>query len=91
MRQNKKMNGDLYGQKYFEEHEFSYRDENREDIKRILELLKVKKSDKVLEFLSSPNNQPNFPYFGSLLGKVLIFRKIIIREKPIVNLRESYN
>jgi len=49
MKQNKKINGDLYGQKYFEEHEFSYRDENREDIKRILELLGVKKSDRVLE------------------------------------------
>lgn len=39
----------VYTRKYFLEHEFSYINENREDIKRILTLLNLNKKDKVLE------------------------------------------
>ncbi|MFZ5366163.1 MAG: class I SAM-dependent methyltransferase [Patescibacteria group bacterium] len=57
----------LYNQKYYEEHEYSYRTKERTDIKRILELLKFKESDRVLEIGCG---------FGVLLKKIPSQKKI---------------
>jgi len=51
----------LYDQKYYEAHEFSFRNEERTDHKRILELLNIKTSDRVLEIGCG---------FGVLLNKI---------------------
>ncbi len=42
-------NNCLYGQKYYKEYEFGFKAEGRSDHERILELLKVKAQDRVLE------------------------------------------
>ena len=42
-------NTDLYNQKYYEELEFGLKSETRSDHKRILELLNVGATDRVLE------------------------------------------
>jgi len=52
---------DLYDQKYYKEQEFSFKAEDRADHKRILELLKPKASDRVLEIGCG---------FGVLLEKI---------------------
>lgn len=49
MRNSTKKPINFYNRKYYEEHEFSYTNEERMDIKRILKLLKIKTGDRVLD------------------------------------------
>jgi len=56
-----------YDQKYYEAHEFSFRTEERADHKRILELLNIKTTDRVLEIGCG---------FGVLLKKIPSKKKI---------------
>lgn len=61
----------LYDQKYYEEGEFGFKAEERSDHKRILELLKPKANDRVLEIGCG---------FGVLLKKISSKRKIGIES-----------
>lgn len=64
----------LYDQRYYEEYEFGFQAEERSDHKRILELLKPKADDRVLEIGCG---------FGVLLKKIPSAKKIGIETNDI--------
>lgn len=73
-------NTDLYNQKYYEELEFGLKSETRSDHKRILELLNVGATDRVLEIGSG---------FGVLLKKIPSKKKVGIEINDLV-IRECH-
>lgn len=65
----------LYNEEYYNEHEYSYKAENREDIKRILELIKPGINDKVLDIGCG---------FGILLRQIVSKDKVGIETNDFI-------